>query len=112
MPNKDDLIPEWVSMFGPLPEEWRAHIPPPEIGFPELEEVTLTDWLHDTYFDDNKTTCFAEEHIEVAGELLQSIMEYRPLDRPQISGLLVHPWFRENPFASPGSEKTNLQQVL
>ena len=28
MPSKDDLIREWVSMFGDLPEEWREDLPP------------------------------------------------------------------------------------
>lgn len=28
MPNKDDLIREWVSMFGDLPEEWSEDLPP------------------------------------------------------------------------------------
>ena len=23
MPNKDELIREWISMFGDLPEEWK-----------------------------------------------------------------------------------------
>jgi hypothetical protein len=27
MPNKDELIREWVSMFGDLPEEWRERLP-------------------------------------------------------------------------------------
>lgn len=27
MPNKDDLIRDWVSMFGDLPEEWREDLP-------------------------------------------------------------------------------------
>lgn len=27
MPNKDDLIREWVSMFGDLPEEWGKALP-------------------------------------------------------------------------------------
>jgi len=28
MPKKDDLIREWVSMLGDLPEEWRKYLPP------------------------------------------------------------------------------------
>lgn len=29
MPNKDDLIREWVLMFGDLPDEWREGLPSP-----------------------------------------------------------------------------------
>lgn len=27
MPSKDDLIREWISMFGKLPEEWPKDLP-------------------------------------------------------------------------------------
>ena len=27
MPNKDDLIREWIWMFGKLPEEWPKDLP-------------------------------------------------------------------------------------
>jgi len=29
MPKKDELIREWVSMFGDLPKEWREGLPSP-----------------------------------------------------------------------------------
>ena len=28
MPNRDDLIREWVSMLGDLPQEWGEYLPP------------------------------------------------------------------------------------
>lgn len=30
LPNKDDLIREWISMFGDLPKEWNNLLPPAE----------------------------------------------------------------------------------
>ncbi|KAL9102567.1 MAG: hypothetical protein Q9163_002285 [Psora crenata] len=30
MPNRDDLIREWVSMLGDLPQEWGEYLPPPQ----------------------------------------------------------------------------------
>ena len=30
MPKKYDLIREWVSVFGGLPEEWREALPSPK----------------------------------------------------------------------------------
>ena len=32
LPNKDDLVREWVSMFGDLPEEWRQSLPAKEVN--------------------------------------------------------------------------------
>lgn len=28
-PRKDDLIRDWISMFGDLPDEWKDGLPPP-----------------------------------------------------------------------------------
>ncbi|MCJ1470982.1 hypothetical protein MMC07_009630, partial [Pseudocyphellaria aurata] len=65
MPNKDDLIREWVSKFGDLPEEWRADLPPRRATEDlEFERVTLCDWLHETYFDDDKRQYFSKADID------------------------------------------------
>ncbi|KAL8918353.1 MAG: hypothetical protein Q9172_005464 [Xanthocarpia lactea] len=105
MLNKDRLIREWVSMFGDFPEEWGTELRRSKAADdtsaeeePDYDCVPLADWLHDTYFNDDEEVVFrevefAEEHIELFGELLQSIMQYRPSDRPSVSELLIHPWF-------------------
>ncbi|KAL8968070.1 MAG: hypothetical protein Q9197_005072 [Variospora fuerteventurae] len=98
MPNKDDLIREWVSMLGNLPQKWARHFPCSEPDDVELDQVTLPDWLHDTYFDEGKKRDFAEAHIEELGELLQSMMQYCPSNRPGVSELLKSPWFQKNPW--------------
>ncbi|KAL8648315.1 MAG: hypothetical protein Q9210_005060 [Variospora velana] len=98
MPNKDDLIREWVSMFGNLPQGWARYFPYPESDDIEIDQVTLPDWLHDTYFDEGRKGDFAEAHIEELGELLQSMMQYCPSNRPRVSELLKSPWFQKNPW--------------
>lgn len=67
------------------------------------DRVTLADWLQETYFDDEKKTYFSKADIEIAGELLQSMLQYRPSNRPQASQLLQHRWFQKNPFQGHGS---------
>ncbi|KAL2038391.1 hypothetical protein N7G274_008730 [Stereocaulon virgatum] len=101
MPNKDDLIREWVSMFGELPEEWREGLPSPRATEDlESERVTLRDWLHETYFDDDKKQDFSKADIDSLDTLLQSVMQYYPSDRPRASDLLNHTWFQRNPFTA------------
>lgn len=118
--SKDVLVRDWISTLGPLPDEWKDHVPPKAVDT-ESDEGPLTDRLHETYFEphrlyeryceddvaacfaeahfeDNKTVRFAEAHIEVLEELLDSMMQYRPSDRPPIFELLKHPWFEKNPF--------------
>ncbi|KAI4259249.1 MAG: hypothetical protein L6R42_004663 [Xanthoria sp. 1 TBL-2021] len=98
MPNKDNLIRNWIATFGPLPDKWTGHSPVSRTGNEDLDQSNLADWLHDTYFEDEKPVGFAEAHIEMAGEMLQSIMQYQPTDRPRLSQILDHPWFEKNPF--------------
>lgn len=62
------------------------------------DRVTLVDWLQETYFDDEKKPYFAKADLELVGELLKSMMQYRPADRPRVSQLLHHGWFQRNPF--------------
>ncbi len=100
---KHDLIQDWVSKLGPLPEEWQQLYSIPEAEIVAYDQISLPDWLHDTYFDEDKRVGFAEAHIEEVGELLQSMMQYRPEDRPNISKLLQHAWFQKNPFIDRGS---------
>ncbi|KAL2054438.1 hypothetical protein ABVK25_005186 [Lepraria finkii] len=99
MPNKDELIQEWISMFGDLPEEWREGLPSRRATEDfKSERVTLCDWLHETYFDDDKKQYFSKADIDTLGTLLQLLMQYRPSDRPRASDLLNHTWFQRNPF--------------
>lgn len=70
----------------------------------EISPCTLAEWLHTTYFDDEKNAYFTEVEIQAAGDLLQSMMQYRPSDRPQASQLLNHRWFRKS-----GSETQEVQ---
>ncbi|KAL8734045.1 MAG: hypothetical protein Q9166_001806 [cf. Caloplaca sp. 2 TL-2023] len=98
--SKDDLIRSWALILGGLPEEWKHHRPTPEPVITDAEPLTMTDWLHEAYFDGIKDVHFAEAHIEEVGELLESMIQYRPSDRPNISQVLKHPWFKKNPFTS------------
>ncbi len=60
----------------------------------------MSDWLHETYFEDDKKAYFSKEDIEVAGALLQLIMQFRPSDRPRVFELLNHPWLQHKPFTT------------
>ena len=64
----------------------------------EIRPCSLVEWLHETYFDNEKNTYFTEAEIQAAGDLLQSMMQYRPSNRPRASQLLNHRWFRNNRF--------------
>lgn len=76
-----------------------------------MDGVTLTDWLRETYFDDQKRTYFSEKDIEAVGGLLQSMMQYRPSNRPRASQLLNHKWFQTNPFTRHGFENADSEKI-
>ena len=133
LPQKDELVREWVSMFGDLPTEWGKDLPShkdistyisiPRLGFShqslytpkhqffpkklifmqeesEFDSTSLRDWLHQTYFEDDKKPNFSRRDINTLGDLLDSMLQYRPSDRPQASDLLKYPWLRQDPFDS------------
>lgn len=64
----------------------------------ELDSASLRDWLCQTYFDDDKKPSFSRRDIDTLGDLLDSMMQYRPSDRPQVSDLLDDVWFQRDPF--------------
>ena len=77
--------------------------------FEEYEQVTLCDWLHETYFDDDdKTPYFDKADLDTLATLLQSMMQYCPENRPQASDLLNHTWFLRNPFTTRQELKEQL----
>lgn len=62
MADRDGLIREWVSMFGPLPHEWGHHLPLPRPGAADLDAFSLLDCLHECYFDVNSPPAL-QRHI-------------------------------------------------
>ena len=65
----------------------------------ESRQVSLVEWLKETYFDDDKRTYFSKADIESACALLLSMMQYHPSNRPRVSELLNHDWLQHNLFA-------------
>ena len=99
-PDKDNLIRNWIATFGELPIEWRKFTPPKGATEDlEIPPMTITEWLHETYYDDDeKSPHFSKKDVEATGALLSSMMQYRPADRPRASELQNHSWFQHNPF--------------
>ena len=62
----------------------------------EIGRYSLAEWLHETYFDDGKQAYFTEAEIKSLSDLLQSMMQYRPSNRPQAAQLLSHSWFQNS----------------
>lgn len=65
----------------------------------DIESGTLSEWLYEIYSEGDKVAHFSEADLNTLGALLQSMMRYRPSDRPRASDLLLHPWFQDDPFA-------------
>lgn len=100
MPDKGRLIQEWMATFGGLPAEWRQHTPTEATS--DLESMSITDWLHDCYFDQDRRPDYAEEHLEWLGDLLTKMMRWKPKDRLSAQEVLQHKWFAQNPVPQLG----------
>ena len=88
----------------PLSYELLHSVVSTNVKLPEDQKImpcSLAKWLHKTYFNDEKYFCFTEAEIQAAGDLLRSMMQYRPSNRPQACQLLGHRWFRTSCFKAP-----------
>lgn len=47
------------------------------------------------------TLWFSQDDLENLGDLLSSMTQYRPSNRPSAAEVLRHPWFRHRPSLAP-----------
>ncbi|KAL2052447.1 hypothetical protein ABVK25_007319 [Lepraria finkii] len=101
--TKDDMIHEWIGIFGNLPEEWESHCcspRPSDLCKPGQEN--MRDTLKDgSLFILPGTLWFSKGDLDTLGDLLTSMTQYRPSDRPSAAEVLKHPWFQHRPSLAP-----------
>lgn len=64
----------------------------------ELDVGSLTDWLRETYYDDDKPPSLTDTDLERVGGLLLRLLQYRPSDRPSAGEILLDPLFHPHTF--------------
>lgn len=64
----------------------------------ELDVGSLTDWLRETYYDDDKPPSLTDTDLEKVGELLLRLLRYRPSERPSAGEILSDPLFDAHTF--------------
>ncbi|KAF2227230.1 kinase-like domain-containing protein [Elsinoe ampelina] len=94
LPDKEGLTREWIAMFGPLPPAWAARAPITDSE--GMDEFSVGEWLRECYFENERRTDFAEEHIEWLGEMLEGMMRYEPGERMEAEDVLRCKWFERN----------------
>ncbi|KJX99875.1 protein kinase [Zymoseptoria brevis] len=99
--DERSLTADWIATFGPLPQEWdNVVVSFKDIELAELDCPDLVEWLRELYFDEDRKPFFVEEDIEKIGDLILSLLKYRPEERPTARELLDHPLIRKDPFSS------------
>ncbi|GAB1733419.1 hypothetical protein NU195Hw_g8980t1 [Hortaea werneckii] len=98
--NETELLSEWIASFGPLPEEWNAIASFGDIEPADLETSDLSQWLRETYYDDDKSPFFTESDLEEISDLILSTLKYHPSERPSARELLNHPLLQDDRFGN------------
>jgi serine/threonine protein kinase len=109
--KEEELIGQWIATFGRLPEEWERHpmaegsgTLPPETEFDsqannanvsadsaEMETTDLSQWLHETYYGDDKPPYFTETDLLAISKVLLSLFRFRPSERPSARDIFLKP---------------------
>ena len=66
----------------------------------DLDVESLTEWLRETYYDDDKPRYFAPTDLERIGEILLRLFRYRPSERPSAREILSDPLFGDHIWES------------
>ncbi|GAB1744227.1 hypothetical protein NU219Hw_g1380t1 [Hortaea werneckii] len=98
--NEKELLSEWIASFGPLPEQWNTSASFGDISPADLETSDLSQWLRETYYDDEKKPYFTESDLEEISDLITSMLKYEPAERPSARELLHHPLLRKDRFGN------------
>jgi serine/threonine protein kinase len=64
----------------------------------DLDTADLSEWLRETYYDEDKKAFFAEGELEEIGDLIVSMLKFRAQERPTAAEVLEHPLMKEGRF--------------
>ncbi|CAF9908280.1 hypothetical protein IMSHALPRED_006629 [Imshaugia aleurites] len=96
--HKDELVDDWIDAFGDLPPEWKNHTPPGRDDSPPYGDWGVIDMLQSTVDGLRPGDLwFSKPSLDTFGDLIISMTQYRPVDRPSASEVLRHPWFQRSP---------------
>lgn len=109
--REEELVGQWVATFGELPKEWESHPAARNFGMfllgtaylncdtdvlvgpANMETADLLQWLHETYYEDDKPPYFTETQLRAIGQVLLRLLRFRPSERPSAKSILLDPLF-------------------
>jgi hypothetical protein len=68
----------------------------------DFETAELSEWLHETYFDDGKPPYFTETDLKAVGEVLQRLLRFRPSECPSADNILLESSFGDRTSVERG----------
>jgi hypothetical protein len=57
----------------------------------DLETADLAQWLHETYYDDDKPPYFTKIDIQAVGKVLMRLLRIRPSERSSANDVILKP---------------------
>jgi serine/threonine-protein kinase SRPK3 len=110
--KEEELVGQWVATFGELPGDWgdypmfhtfgivsselrscfRSNLlifADTPVEAVDLETADLSQWLYETYYDDDKPPYFTENDLKAISKVLQSLLRFRPSERASADDILL-----------------------
>lgn len=72
----------------------------------DTEIADLPQWLHETYYDDDKRPYFSENDLEAISKVLLSLLRFHPSERPSADDIVLEALLGNHQWQSAGRQKT------
>jgi hypothetical protein len=72
----------------------------------DMDTTDLSQWLCETYYDDDKPRYFSENGLEAISKVLLSLLRFRPSERPSADDMVFVSLLGNHQWQSAGRQKT------
>jgi hypothetical protein len=70
----------------------------------DMDTTGLSQWLFETYYDDDKTPYFTENDLRAISKVLLNLLRFRPSERPTADDIVLEALLGNHQWQSAGRQ--------